>query len=131
MNPDPAARTARQAVTAALRCYYTDPAKRHLRPNCQQLAAVAYGPILLCADCDQARSLIGENSRPRPVPTAELHLVADAAHLSVDAERLLAHPVTAARRAGATWAQIADAAGLTRQKTRRHWQHPTTTQPKP
>ncbi len=111
MTPDPAARSTRKAPTASLRCYCTDPAKCHLRPNCQQLAAVAYG-ILPCANCDQARSLIGEDTQPRPVPAAQLHLVADADHVSDDADTLLAYTITA-RRAGATWAQIADAAGLT------------------
>lgn len=104
-------------------------------PNCQQLAAVAYGPIMLCANCDQARSLIGENTRHRPVPAAQLQLIADAAQLSDDADALLAHTVTAARRAGATWAQIAEAAGLTPQRRRRHktnqeHQNPAAAQPK-
>ena len=118
MTPDPAARRAQ----TELRCYYTDPAKQHLRPNCQQLAVVAYGPITLCASCDRDRSLVGENTAPRPLPAAWLHLVADAAQIKHDADTLLTHTITAARQAGATRAQTANAARLTHQRLQRRHQ---------
>jgi len=123
VNPDPAANPRQQALTGALRCYYDDARHRPLRPHCQGLAVVAYGPTRLCATCDAMRSSVGKATTPRPVPAAELARLIDAARAVSDAERQLACAARDARHA-ASWAQIGDALGITRQAAQQRWGQP-------
>src|SRR5258706_31348 len=48
------------------------------RPDCQVLAAVCYGPVALCASCDQRRSSAGKGTAPvrLPDPHALLEIAA-------------------------------------------------------
>jgi len=57
---------------------------------------------------------------PRAVPGVELGRLIAAAHAAVDADSELAR---AARQAGASWTQIGDAVGLTRQAAQQRWGH--------
>ena len=54
---------------------------------------------------------------PRPLPGAELARLIDAA----DAANQLDRAACDARHAGASWAQIGDAVGLTRQAAHQRW----------
>jgi len=103
------------------RCYYDGAAHHQHRPHCQGVAVVAYGPTLLCATCDLMRSAVGKGIVARPVPGAELGALADAAHAAAQADQLLDDTAVAARHAGASWAQIGDAVGLTRQAAQQRW----------
>jgi hypothetical protein len=125
VNSDQAAADPRQpALTGALRCYYDDPRHRPLRPHCQGVAVVAYGPTKLCAACEQMRSSVGKGTIPRPLPGAELARLIDAARAAADANNRLAEAARAARDAGASWTQIGDALGLTRQTAQQRWSRP-------
>ena len=104
MNPARPAHPRQQALTGALRCYHDAARHRELRPDCQGVAIVAYGPIRLCATCDAMRSTVGKGTTPRPLPGVALARLIDAAHAAADAERRLAHAALAARDAGASWA---------------------------
>jgi hypothetical protein len=73
--------------------------------------------------CDAMRSSVGKGMAPRPVPGAELGRLINAAHAAADADAELAHAARAARDAGASWAQIGDALGLTRQAAQQRWGH--------
>lgn len=121
MTTGPSANPRQEALTGRLRCYYdTD---EH-RPHCQGLAVLAYGNIRLCATCDRMRSAVGRTNMARAVPGAELAHLIDVADAVTHAERQLADAVRAARAAGASWAQIGDAIGLTRQAAQQRWRHP-------
>jgi hypothetical protein len=109
-----------QRLTGALRCYYDEPRHRNLRPDCDGVATVAYGPTTLCASCDLRRSTVGKGTTPRPVPGIELARLIAAAH----AESELADAAHIARQAGASWTQIGDAVGLTRQAAQQRWKQP-------
>jgi hypothetical protein len=112
-----------QALTPMLRCYYDDDRHRQLRPHCQGVAVVAYGPTRLCATCDLMRSAVGKATTPRPVPGVELgHLIA-AALIAANAEHQLGLAAHAARNAGASWTQIGDALGVSRQAAQQRWRH--------
>jgi hypothetical protein len=124
VNHDQPAHRRQPALTGALRCFYDAPRHRKLRPDCDGVAVVAYGPTVLCASCDLRRSTVGKGMTPRPVPGVELGRLIDAAHAAADAERELADAAHAARDAGASWAQIGDALGLTRQAAQQRWGHP-------
>lgn len=121
MNPDRPVHPRQQTLTAANRCYYDGAVHRQQRPHCQGVAVVAYGPTLLCATCDLMRSAVGKGTAPRPVPGAELAQLRDAAHTAAQADRLLDDAAHAARHAGASWTQIADAVGVTRQAAQQRW----------
>ena len=123
MNHDQPAHPRQQVLTGALRCYYDDPRYRKLRPDCAGVAVVAYGPTHLCATCDAMRSAVGKGTVPRPVPGVEFGRLIDAAQAVADAERDLASAANAARDTGASWAQIGDALGLTRQAAQQRWGH--------
>ena len=115
----------RQAgLTPELRCYYADAEHRDLRPHCQGVAVVAYGPTRLCATCDAMRSAVGRTHAPRPVPGAELAQLIVAAQVVADADHQLARAAHTAREAGASWLQIGDALGLTRQAAQQRWGRP-------
>lgn len=124
MNLDQPAHPRQQALTGALRCFYDAPRHGKQRPDCDGVAVVAYGPTTLCASCDLRRSTVGKGMTPRPVPGAELGRLIVAAHAAADANAELARAAHAARHAGASWAQIGDALGLTRQAAQQRWGHP-------
>jgi hypothetical protein len=123
VSHDQPAHPRQAALTGALRCFYDAPRHRRLRPDCDGVAVVAYGPTTLCASCDLRRSTVGKGMTPRPVPGVELGRLAEASHAAADAERKLADAAHAARDAGASWAQIGDALGLTRQAAQQRWGH--------
>ena len=123
MNPARPAQPRQQTLTGVLDCYYHEVRHRELRPHCQGVAVVAYGPIRLCATCDAMRSTVGKGIAPRPVPGVELGRLIDAAHAAADAERQLAQAAHAARDDGASWTQIGAALGLTRQAAQQRWRH--------
>jgi hypothetical protein len=123
VNHDQPAHPRQAALTGALRCYYDAPHHRKLRPDCDGVAVVAYGPTTLCASCDLRRSTVGKGMTPRPVPGLELSRLIDAAHAAAHADAQLAAAARAARDAGASWAQIGDALGLTRQAAHQRWGH--------
>ncbi len=122
-NPDQAADPRQQALTGALRCYYDDARYRQLRPHCEGVAVVAYGPTRLCATCNTMRSSVGKGTVARPLPGVELARLIDAAHIAADANNQLERAARAARHAGASWTQIGDAAGVTRQAAQQRWRH--------
>ena len=121
MNHDRSTQPRQQTLTGALRCFYDAPRHRQLRPDCQGDAFVAYGPITLCRNCDLRRSTVGKGTVPRAVPGVELRHLADAAQTAADADAELTHAAHAARNAGATWTQIGDAVGVTRQAAQQRW----------
>jgi hypothetical protein len=92
-------------------CYYAA-----ARPDCQVLASVRYGPISLCAACDQRRSAVGKATAPArlPDPRALLQVAAarDACQVAAAA---LGDAVTRARQAGQPWSAIAAILGISRQ----------------
>ncbi len=110
-----------ETLTGVLRCYYDEPRHRTLRPHCEGVAVVAYGPTRLCAMCDAMRSAVGKGTVPRAVPGTELAALLDAARTIANAERQLGHAVHAARAAGASWSEIGDALNLTRQAAQQRW----------
>lgn len=109
------------ALTGVWRCYYDDARHRHLRPHCQGVAVIAYGPTRLCGSCDLMRSAVGKGTVARTVPGAALTRLIDAARAAADANQQLADAAHAARDAGASWAQIGDALDLTRQAAQQRW----------
>ncbi len=124
MTTGPTANPRQDALTAMLRCHYDSGEHRPLRPHCQGIAVVAYGDIRLCAICDRMRSAVGRTNIARPLPGAELGQLIDAAHALAQAEHRLDDAVRGVRDAGATWAHIGDAVGLTRQAAQQRWGHP-------
>jgi hypothetical protein len=124
-NADHAAADPRQgSLTDGLRCYYDDPRHHAQRPDCEGVAVVTYGPTPLCATCDAMRSSVGRGSIARPLPGAELADLIDAAQAAADAQHRLGEAARAARHAGASWTQIGDALGLTRQAAQQRWSRP-------
>ena len=122
-NPERAAHPRQQTLTGALRCYYSDARHRQLRPNCEGVAVVAYGPTRLCASCHALRSGVGKGTVPRSLPGVELGRLIDAARAAADAEHELDRAARDARHAGASWTHIGDAVGLTRQAAQQRWGH--------
>jgi hypothetical protein len=108
-------------LTASLRCHYTQGTTNIERPHCQTVAVVAYGPIALCATCDQMRSAVGRTDPPRPLPGAELAALIDAARALAQAQAAVADAVGLARKAGASWSHIGDAVGVSRQGAQQRW----------
>lgn len=86
------------------------------RPDCQQLAAVCYGPVALCGACDQRRSTVGKGQAPArlPDPAALLEITA-ARDACQQAEAALRHAVDGARRAGHPWIAVATVLAISRQ----------------
>ena len=121
MNHDHPADPRQHPLTSALRCYYDEPRHRKLRPDCDGVAVIAYGPTTLCANCDLRRSTVGKGTTPRPVPGIELARLIAAAQTAAHAESELADAAHIARQAGASWTQIGDALGLTRQAAQQRW----------
>jgi len=121
VDPAATADPRQPALTGVWRCYYDDDRHRHLRPHCQSIAVVAYGPTRLCAVCDAMRSSVGKGTAPRPLPGAELARLTDAARAVIEADHELTQAALAARTSGASWTQIGDAVGLTRQAAQQRW----------
>ncbi len=119
----------RQGSLTAVRCYYDQDRHRRNRPHCEGVATVAYGPTVLCADCDKRRSAVGRTNTARLIPGAALDRLADAAAASTDPDRNLAAAAHAARDAGASWAHIGQAVGVTRQAAQQRWGMSSTTTP--
>jgi hypothetical protein len=86
------------------------------RPGCQLLAAVRYGPVALCAACDQRRSTLGKGVPPARLadPQALLEIAA-ARDARQQAEAALLAAVARARQAGHPWRSVAAILGGTRQ----------------
>jgi hypothetical protein len=99
------------------------------RPDCQVLAAVCYGPVALCASCDQRRSSAGKGTAPVRLPDPQALLeIAAARDACQQAAAALRHAVAAARQAGHPWSAVAAILGGTRQaaqqrfaRTGGHW----------
>ena len=86
------------------------------RPGCQILAAVCYGPVALCAACDQRRSTLGRGTPPVRLPDPRALLATAAAgDACQQAAAALRHAVAAARQAGHPWSAVAAILGCTRQ----------------
>jgi hypothetical protein len=85
-------------------------------PGCQVLASVCYGPVYLCASCDQRRSSVGKGAPPvrLPDPHALLQIVA-ARDACQQAAAVLRQAVAAARQAGQPWSAVAAILGGSRQ----------------
>ena len=107
--------TRQEALTARLRCHYADPACRAKRPHCDGVGVVAYGDIVLCQSCDMSRSAVGRTDAPRKLAGAELVDLVGAAAELCRAEERVGRAVRAARQAGASWAEVGDALGTSRQ----------------
>jgi hypothetical protein len=86
------------------------------RPGCQVLAAVRYGPVALCAACDQRRSTLGKGTRAAPLPDPRALLeIAAARDACEQAAADLRRAVAGARQAGHPWSAVAALLGGTRQ----------------
>jgi hypothetical protein len=92
-------------------CRYAD-----ARPGCQLLAVVCYGPVALCAACDQTRSTLGKGQAPArlPDPGALLEITA-ARDACQHAEAALRRAVDRARQAGHPWSAVAAVLAISRQ----------------
>ncbi len=114
--------SARQrALTDQLICYYAAHTTTEPRPHCQGVAVVAYGPIVLCEMCNKMRSTVGRFDPPRTVPGPELSQLIAAASVLAQAEAQVACAVGLARAAGASWSQVGDAVGISRQGAQQRW----------
>jgi hypothetical protein len=105
-------------------CYYAA-----TRPDCQVLASVRYGPIALCAGCDQRRSTTGKGTRHMRLPDPHALLeIAAARDACQQAAAALRHTVARARQAGHPWSAVAAMLGGSRQAAQQRFAHtPDTT----
>jgi len=102
------------------------------RPDCQVLAAVRYGPVALCASCDQRRSTLGKGTPPVRLPDPHALLqVAAARDACQQAAADLRHAVAAARQAGHPWSSVAAIPGGTRQAAQQRFAPTPDTTPVP
>ncbi|HUY52736.1 MAG TPA: hypothetical protein VMV92_44720 [Streptosporangiaceae bacterium] len=108
-------------------CYYAAS-----RPDCQVLASVRYGPVALCALCDQQRSTLGKGTLPAALPDPRaLPGIAAAGDACQQAAAALRHAVAAARQAGHPRSAVAAILGGTRQAARQRFAHSPDTTPAP
>jgi len=92
-------------------CYYAA-----TRPDCEVLAAVRYGPVALCAGCDQRRSTAGKGiPAVRLADPRALLEIAAARDACQQAAAALRAAVARARQAGHSWSSVAVILGATRQ----------------
>jgi hypothetical protein len=106
-------------------CYYAAS-----RPDCQVLASVRYGPVALCAPCDQQRSTLGKGTAPTALPDPRALLeIAAAGDACQQAAAALRHAVAAARQAGHPWSAVAAILGGTRQAAHQRFAHSPDTTP--
>lgn len=113
MEPETHAATRQQTLLAGLRCHYADGTGNVDRPHCQHVAVVAYGTVVLCAICKAMKS--AGRQVPRKLPGAELAELIKGARELASAEERVNQALRAARLAGASWGQIGDALGVSRQ----------------
>jgi hypothetical protein len=104
-----------EALLAGLNCYYSNGRGAVERPHCQRVGVVAFSGIVLCAMCDAMRSAVGRTNVPRKVPGDELSALVEDARALALAEQRLDKAARRARAAGASWGQLGDAMGITRQ----------------
>ncbi len=109
----------RQATLTGFRCHHAGDTV--LRPHCEGTATVAYGRVALCATCDAMRSAVGRENPARKLPGAELDHLAWAVENLKAAEQALADAVVSARKGGASWGQIGDIVGTSRQAAHQRW----------
>jgi len=109
----------RQGTLTGFHCHHADDAR--LRPHCEGFATVAYGTIALCGACDAMRSAVGREHAARKLPGADLDRLTRSVESLRDAERSVADAVGQARRGGASWSQIGDIVGTTRQAAQQRW----------
>jgi len=106
-----------QLVDSPRLCHYADDPAR--RPWCTVTATVQLGAIMLCASCNTARSTLGKDQPPIPLPAGRsfdvLGWIATAHQQARAAEATLAAAVTRARQTGASWTEIGAQLGLSRQ----------------
>jgi hypothetical protein len=110
---DPPAATVNGILTSGLAraCYYAGS-----RPGCQVLASVRYGPVALCAPCDQRRSTLGKGTAPAALPEPDALLeIAATSNACQQATSDLRRAVAAARQAGHPWSAVAAILGGSRQ----------------
>jgi hypothetical protein len=92
-------------------CHYAS-----ARPDCQVLAAACYGPVALCARCDQRRSTLGKGTAATRLPDpAALLRIAAARDACQQAAAALRDAVAAARQAGHPWSAVAAILAVSRQ----------------
>lgn len=109
----------RQGALTPFQCQHAG--DTDLRPHCEGFAVVAYGGVALCARCDAMRSAVGREHAGRPFPGAGLDHLARAADAVNVAEQALADAVRSAHRSGASWSQIGNIVGTTRQAAHQRW----------
>jgi hypothetical protein len=101
-------------------CYYAAE-----RPDCQVLAAVCYGPVALCARCDQGRSTVGKGTAAVRLPDPGALLgIAAARDACQQAAAGLRHAVEAARQAGHPWSAVAVILAVSRQAAQQRFARP-------
>ncbi len=100
-------------------CHHANDAD--LRPHCEGFAVVAYGRVALCGECDAMRSAVGRDHAGRVFPGARLAQLARATAAVRHAEAALADAVRSASTAGASWSQIGDIVGMSRQAAHQRW----------
>jgi hypothetical protein len=115
VTPDAARRSpdVKDLLTSGLAraCYYAA-----IRPDCEVLADVCYGPVALCAGCDQRRSTVGKGAPAvRLADPRALTGIAAARDACQQAEAALHAAVAAARQAGHPWSSVAAILAVTRQ----------------
>jgi hypothetical protein len=113
MKTETTVRARQQALLDALVCHYADAARLGERPDCRKVAVVTYGSISLCAICKAMKS--AGRQVPRKMPGAELAELIEGARELVRAELVVDDALRNARLAGASWSQLGDALGVTRQ----------------
>lgn len=109
----------RQGTLTGYQCHHAGDA--NLRPNCEGFAVVAYDQVALCGECDAMRSAVGRDHAGRRFPGASLAQLAEATEAVRCAEEALADAVRLARSGGASWSQIGDIVGTTRQAAHQRW----------
>ena len=115
-----------QPVDTAPLCYYADDPTS--RPQCTLTATIKLGAVRLCPSCNAARSTLGKDQPPIPLPASRpldvLGWVATAHQQANAAEATLAAAVTRARQAGASWSAIGAQLGLSRQGAQQRFTRP-------
>ena len=109
----------RQGTLTGIHCQHAGDAR--LRPHCEGFATMAYGTIALCDTCDAMRSAVGREHTARKLPGARLDQLTRAVETLSEAEQQLTEAVSSARHGGASWSQIGDIVGTTRQAAHQRW----------
>ena len=109
----------RQGTLTGIHCHHAGDTR--LRPHCEGFATVAYGPIALCDACDAMRSAVGREHAARTLPGVRLDKLTRAIEHLRQAEQQLTEGVSSARQGGASWSQIGDIVGTTRQAAHQRW----------